>query len=234
MTDLQNSEWISVPIHDSILAQEAMEFVQAENPRKKNIDSALPKVSDKFFWKEHSFRYKGKYSGYVSSSLIPCYSSFVKVSKNGDVAQLWQRNKLIRVKLAPKGMKWSTDKFGAKLVDSKGYDYHPTVQDFKGSLVKNARIAISKKKNSDRYNAKLEKIRKIAENPRKLAKFWVTKEDSLKSGNCVYGTDQFISRIENIMGKVGAIRADFLMQKFDSPYVKRAIYESIKRKVLTK
>lgn len=52
---------------------------------------------------------------------------------------------------------------------------------------------------------------------------WVTVDDSLKSGNCSTGTQQFLKRIKREIGNVCAIRGDILLKMQDDYYTRRAV-----------
>lgn len=58
-----------------------------------------------------------------------------------------------------------------------------------------------------------------------MDKVWVTQSDSIKAGNCAIGTEHFVHTTEmaNSWGKIGALRADFLLKLLDNKHTKRAI-----------
>lgn len=73
---------------------------------------------------------------------------------------------------------------------------------------------------------KLEKISQ-AELFKKAAFVFVGFEDSLKSGNCKFGTEQFIAKHHIDTNKIGGIRGDILLDIELSSYTKRAVNQAM-------
>lgn len=84
---------------------------------------------------------------------------------------------------------------------------------------------INKIKKERTANAlRIRKQRMISRGNVNLASIWVSREDSIKAGNCPFGTDNFINKLP---AKIGAIRADYLLElaeRFNvTHYAQRAI-----------
>jgi len=54
-------------------------------------------------------------------------------------------------------------------------------------------------------------------------------EDSLKSGNCPHGTEQFAARLRREFGDIGGIRADVLINFQDDMFTRRAVMAASNR-----
>ena len=52
-------------------------------------------------------------------------------------------------------------------------------------------------------------------------------EDSLKSGNCKFGTEQFIAKHHIDTNKIGGIRGDILLDMELSSFTKRAVNQAM-------
>ncbi|MCT7563343.1 hypothetical protein ACOTWR_11695 [Aliarcobacter butzleri] len=63
----------------------------------------------------------------------------------------------------------------------------------------------------------------------KAARVFVSVEDSLKSGNCKFGTMQFISKYGIDLNKIGAIRGDYLLSIENSNFTTRAVQYAIQK-----
>ena len=61
-------------------------------------------------------------------------------------------------------------------------------------------------------------------------KVWVRFEDSLKSGNCLSGSLGFCNRNNIDLGRLGAIRGDWLLEMEDTEYTRRVIYSLLNQK----
>jgi hypothetical protein len=72
-------------------------------------------------------------------------------------------------------------------------------------------------------------IEETLRNPKKLAKIWVTRDDSLRSGNCQAGTDRFIETAFRESSGIGAARADWLIEKWPRPAVVSAVRRALLR-----
>lgn len=53
---------------------------------------------------------------------------------------------------------------------------------------------------------------------------WVSFKDSIDSGNCLFGTNQFIQRNNINLNEIGGVRGDALLEMEDSEYTRRIIY----------
>lgn len=73
---------------------------------------------------------------------------------------------------------------------------------------------------------KMEAIKsKVGANLKEYAKnFWVRFEDSLQSGNCLFGSENFIKRHNISLEKLGAIRGDMLLELENSSFTQRIIF----------
>lgn len=241
-TYVPRKKWVRVPIYDSALAQKANQYAAEKYPRKKRITNANPAVEDGYRCDETLIRYKGKHSGRVNTEIVPRYPSHVKIAKSSrKVAELWQEGKLVCRRFAPKGYHWAWDSLGVMIVDSQGNDYHVTVDEMRGRSftgIIRKRLTDKKRKqrelarvtaNNKRLQWALEKVEKSATS---LAKYWVTVEDSLAAGNCRAGTDRFVDQLTQMLGYgIGAVRADFLMQKWNTPAVKNAVRFAVLKKL---
>jgi hypothetical protein len=232
------AKWTKVPFADSVLAEKAAKDSESRNPRKKNWLYSRPIVGTDYTTAFEGFRYKGKHSGRIGSNGIPQYPSYVEyATSSGAIAHLSQEGKRITTRWAPKGMRWSHDEHGVFLRDEKGYDYHPTANDFRAkNFAGIVRDAISAKKKAEarlkkQAKEKLE-IEATLKNPNRLAKYWVSREDSLSAGNCGAGTDRFIATINRVLGDgIGAIRADVLLGNWRSIAVEKAVRVAIARSI---
>ncbi len=63
----------------------------------------------------------------------------------------------------------------------------------------------------------------------KASRVFVSVEDSLKSGNCKFGTDNFISRHGIDLNKIGGIRGDYLLNIEKSNFTTRAVQYAIQK-----
>lgn len=63
----------------------------------------------------------------------------------------------------------------------------------------------------------------------KASRVFVSVEDSLKSGNCKFGTMQFISRHGIDLNKIGGIRGDYLLDIENSDFTMRAVSQAIRK-----
>jgi hypothetical protein len=61
----------------------------------------------------------------------------------------------------------------------------------------------------------------------KASKVFVGIEDSIESGNCQYGTNQFILKHRIDTNKIGGIRGDVLLEMENSNFTKRAVNHAI-------
>jgi hypothetical protein len=66
---------------------------------------------------------------------------------------------------------------------------------------------------------------KLSDNIMEVSKnIWVSFKDSIDSGNCLFGTNQFIQRHNINLNEIGGIRGDALLEMEDSEYTRRIIY----------
>lgn len=63
----------------------------------------------------------------------------------------------------------------------------------------------------------------------KASKVFVSVEDSLESGNCKFGTMQFISKHGIDLNKIGGIRGDYLLDIENSNFTMRAVSQAIRK-----
>lgn len=63
----------------------------------------------------------------------------------------------------------------------------------------------------------------------KAARVFVSVDDSLESGNCKFGTMQFISKHGIDLNKIGAIRGDYLLSIENSNFTQRAVSNAMRR-----
>lgn len=75
------------------------------------------------------------------------------------------------------------------------------------------------------------RIEKLSEKElyEKASRVFVSVEDSLKSGNCKFGTDSFISRHGIDLSKIGGIRGDYLLNIEKSNFTTRAVQYAIQK-----
>ena len=75
------------------------------------------------------------------------------------------------------------------------------------------------------------RIEKLSEKElyEKASRVFVSVEDSLKSGNCKFGTDNFISRHGIDLNKIGGIRGDYLLNIEKSNFTTRAVQYAIQK-----
>lgn len=230
-------KWRKVAIDDSDMGGIAWERSRSNYPRKTNWTSTRPIIGDQYDTQFDAFRYKGKHSGRTGSYGVPCYPSYLAISRRGAVAQLWQEGALIATRYAPKGLQWKINELGAYLIDSKGLDYHPTVADIRArNFAALVRAGLKAKRDAFRkleQQAKQQKeIEKTLKNKDQLGRYWVTREDSLSGGNCQMGTDRFIDTVNRLLGDgIGAIRADVLLNKWPSPAVEKAVRAAVARQL---
>lgn len=61
---------------------------------------------------------------------------------------------------------------------------------------------------------------------RDAKKKWVTVDDSIRAGNCRYGTEAFVNKIKKelaAMGEIGAVRGDVVLTLQNDYYTRRAV-----------
>mgnify|MGYP003616523270 FL=1 len=63
----------------------------------------------------------------------------------------------------------------------------------------------------------------------KASRVFISVEDSLKSGNCKFGTETFIARHGIDLNKIGGIRGDYLLNIEKSNFTTRAVQYAIQR-----
>ena len=63
----------------------------------------------------------------------------------------------------------------------------------------------------------------------KASRVFVSVEDSLESGNCKFGTMQFISKHGIDLNKIGGIRGDYLLNIEKSNFTTRAVQYAIQK-----
>lgn len=75
------------------------------------------------------------------------------------------------------------------------------------------------------------KIAKLSEKElyEKASRVFISVEDSLKSGNCKFGTETFIARHGIDLNKIGGIRGDYLLNIEKSNFTTRAVQYAIQR-----
>lgn len=75
------------------------------------------------------------------------------------------------------------------------------------------------------------RIEKLSEKElyEKASRVFISVEDSLKSGNCKFGTDNFISRHGIDLNKIGGIRGDYLLNIEKSNFTTRAVQYAIQK-----
>lgn len=231
-------KWQNVPFVDTKMYNVAWERSRKLNPRKSNWRTAEAVVGDSYDTGFETFRYSGQHSGRTGSYGIPQYPSYVRIARNSRaVAELHQEGKLIATRFAPKGMRWAWNEYGVHLVDKDGLDFHPTSEDFKAKdFVKRVRSGLKAKRDAERIQKQLARknaaIAATLQAKDRLAKYWVTRDDSLIGGNCQAGTDRFIDTVNRVLGDgIGAIRADVLLDKWPSPAVEKAVRAAIARKM---
>ena len=172
-----------------------------------------------------------------------CETTTLKAwSSNGK----WSGNNLhIRLLLPTQG--WTTDLIGGVftisrkvdrkrnpkaytaywLVQSRGY----SVKVVKGFVVRGYHIEGN---DINKANKKVAKIRsEAAQNLLKnrimlkdAATVWVTVNDSIKSGNCTFGTENFVKELQKNLhtnGMLGAVRGDVILRVRNDFYTRRAI-----------
>lgn len=234
----ESRKWTTQPTYNRDLATHATQIAKESNKRLSNWNSPVPRVQSVKLGSVFSegFRYKGKFSGYKGSTYHPEYNSYFRVARNsGGVCEYYADNALIRRRLAPKGLRFSLDALGVRVIEiSSGVDYHFYAEDFaKKDFAAFVRREIANKKRLQAHNQreakKRQEIEKALHNPKKLAKVWVTRDDSLESGNCQAGTDRFIETAFRESSGIGAARADWLMEKWPSPAVVSAVRRALLR-----
>ena len=235
-------KWESEPVKNFELEERATQIAVNDpaHARKSNWYTAQPRVHYVSLGSvcTESFRYKGKFSGYSGSNYFPEYNSYFRVARNsGGVCEYYADNSLSRRRLAPKGMRFEKDSLGVKVVDiASGVDYHFSLVEFQlKKFVTYIRERIAFRKRAQalmlKESRKTTMVEEILRNPKKLAKIWVTRDDSLESGNCQAGTDRFIETAFRDSSGIGAARADWLIEKWPSPAVVSAVRRALLRSV---
>lgn len=233
-------KWVETPTACNELAILAENRARACNRRKRNFQSAVPSMSDSP-WTLHTFRYKGKFSGYSGSDIVPQYQSYFRIARNsGGCCTLIQEGKKPVTRFAPKGFRYRVDGLGAFLEDSLGRSYHFGASEFRSpgfhAMVKREMISASRRNREAEKARKVEaeKARKVSELmqcPDRLGRYWVSLDDSRNAGNCALGSLQFASRIVG-SDTIGGLRADVLARYSDAdPRARKALEVALMRQV---
>lgn len=140
--------------------------------------------------------------------------------------------RLIGGLLTTVGNKISRDFYEVTWYSVDGYKGNAYVASIKGYLYKDYHFLAS-----DIHHAKkilkerkeLEKKRKTNEKAlkRRDDRTWVTYQDSIDAGNCVPGTDSFVSRLRLDLSKIGAVRADVVRAKGFTHNVQSYVHRAI-------
>lgn len=124
---------------------------------------------------------------------------------------------------APRGYYWAADSLGVKLVQIRtGQSYHPThteILEGAKEIARLLRVAIIARKRAIRIDARIAKLAPTT---------WVTLEDSIASGNCSHGSQNFATR--HGLGDCGAVRASYLLSLESSQRVRNAVRVAIARR----
>jgi hypothetical protein len=123
-----------------------------------------------------------------------------------------------------KGEKFGIDSENGYFLEYRGEKYHfGFVKKYDFEEARNA-IKI-------RRITKIENVRKEKVFHENLKKVFVTKQDSIKSGNCPAGTENFYKNLDLVKKgfRIRAIRADVLLNIRNDAYTQRAVNEAAKR-----
>lgn len=137
-------------------------------------------------------RYGGKWLGKTGWMLYWDYQSCIGISRSGRSAVIIRECVLRRRIVAPKGMLFSSDAVGVKLVrQSDKMDYHPTHDDwYARDFAGRCRLAMARNyaARAASRRARRQAEHDMARYQRQTASTWVTLQDSRQAGNCVEGS----------------------------------------------
>lgn len=203
---VRRSGYYTARLVDTALREAEYDSARRARPRKKNISCGEPKIYAGYdATRVEDIKYKGRFKGFTGSEIICDYQSAVMVSRSGRSAVVVQRAAIVRRLIAPAGLKFTTDKSGAKLVRlSDGLDFHPTAAQWKAkNFASIVRAGLAAKFNAARaakraaIEAKKDAefaAREAVQYALESGKCRVTLADSRRAGNCIEGSLRFAER----------------------------------------
>lgn len=214
----------------------SVDKIHEAHPRKQNWTS--PKASFKTGLIINDL---GKYSNrckYTHYTYTPGIESFGRILNEKLFYHLDSKRYILK---APKGWKWSTDSNGIKLLKTKNsqIEYHPTA--FELVERNNLRNICNKAKELYQQRKQAEKklrLQRLTEEKNKKefdkriktaikSDCYVLLNDSLKSGNCLAGTQNWLT--SHKLGVLNYVRLKDIISYIDESRVKLVILYAIKR-----
>lgn len=142
-----------------------------------------------------SFRYKGRYSGYVGHYYFPLYTSYLHVldERRAEFVLGFKDSLKIKKIQLSRGYEWDYD---GSIVQSSdyNYEYHPSSED----LTSRYPVAVMVRKLKENKQKRLEIIRQNQLFLEQIKGTFVTLNDSRRAGNCVEGSLRYAENKLNI------------------------------------